>query len=253
MSEGGAGCTPDRSTAKAAVPSGDLCRLRWLRDHGCALEGVRVLGCALQHADLAVAERLTDEAGCELPAAASGWEWRILWTAAVRAPDGVAKLQWLGERGAPPLHEAGDDHLAKLAYLAVEAGRVDVLQHLRSLPRLTPQLDQRLLRHAFEAHYLKSVPMADYLRRAGMELTPSAYCKAAGNLDVVRWLAREVTIRPCNYYLQDLVTLWPRDAPSHSRVLLQAVQLMVEEAGCDGWGVHQAASSDRMAGKEFGR
>ncbi len=240
-------------TAAAAARSGDLGRLRWLRDRGCPMGGYGVLQSALQHADLAVAQWLVDEAGCKLPAAGSNqewqrlpraaagtWEWPNLLRAAASARGAVAKLQWLVERGAPPLHRAEYEQLAELVRVAVGAGRVDVLQHLRSLPGLTPQQDQWLLQEAFDsALTAMRIPVFEYLRRAGMELTPAAYSRAAGSLDVVRWLACEVSGGPSTDDLIILILEWPWDAPSHSRDLLQAVQLLVGQVGCTDWGVQQ--------------
>ncbi len=235
-------CRPGPNTAAAAVRSGDPARLRWLRDRGCSVGGQDALLAALQHADLAVAQWLVDEAGCELPAAGSTREWRGLLKAAASAQDAVAKLQWLHERGAPPLHEAGDDLLADLVRAAVAAGRVDVLQHLRLLPGLMPQQDQRLLQAAStrpQRGTAWSTPVLEYLQRAGVELTPAAYYKAAGSLDTVRWWAREVRSGPLTDDLRSLVMEWPRDTPAQSRDLLQAVQLLVGQVGCTDWGVPQ--------------
>ncbi len=239
LSRGKGSCSLQGSTAAAAARSGDLGRLRWLRDRGCPVGGMRVLECALQHADLAVVQWLVDEAGCELPAVDSNWKWHVLLREAAWSQDAVAKLQWLRERGAPPLHAAaGDDFLAELAGSVVAAGRVDVLQHLRSLPGLTPEQDQRLLQAAF-ASPVKDTPMLEYLRWAGMELTPAAYSRAAGRLDTVRWFARQVSSRPSTEHLTRLIVVWPWDAPTHSRDLLQAVQLLVGQVGCTDWVVQQ--------------
>ncbi len=64
-------CSLAHGTAVAAVHSGDLGRLRWLHDRGCPMGFMAALKCALEHAGLAVAQWLVDEAGCELPAAGS--------------------------------------------------------------------------------------------------------------------------------------------------------------------------------------
>ncbi len=246
MREGRASCSPDRNTAAAAARSGDLGRLHWLRDRGCPMGGVQVLESALRHADLAVAQWLVDEAGCRLPAAGSTQEWHVLLKTAARARDALAKLQWLGERGAPPLNSAADGLLSELVPAAVGAGRVDVLQHLRSLPGLTPEQDQRLLQEAFSASRVAtSIPMLEYLRRSGMELTPAAYYQAAGSLDVVQWLAREARSGPSTDDLDQLIMLWPDATPAQSRDLLQAVQLLVGEVGRRGWGVQSSLPTRR--------
>ncbi len=224
--------------AAAAVRLGDLSRLR---ARGCPMGGYGVLQSSLERTGLAVAQWLVDEAGCSLPVASRHQEWHVLRIAAASARDAVAKLQWLGERGVPPLLEAGDDELAGLVRVAVAAGRVYVVQHLRSLPGLTPQQDQRLLQVACTSgRAVLSTPMVEYLLRAGMELmTSAAYYQAAGNLETVRWLARKGSCRPSTDDLINLIVVWPCDAPSHSRDLLQAVQLLVGQVGCTDWGVQQ--------------
>ncbi len=240
MREGRASCSPDRNTAAAAARSGDLGRLRWLRDRGCPMDREGVLESALRHADLTVAQWLVDKARCRLPAAGNTREWHMLLMAAVSAQDALAKLQWLGERGAQPLHRAGEVRLAELARAAAAAGCVDVLQHLRSLPGLTPEQDRGLLLAAFTSPCaVKSIPMLEHLRRAGVELTPSTFSKVAGSLDTVRWLARQVSSRPSTDDLTRLILKWPHDAPSHSRDLLQGVQLLVGQMGFTDWGVPQ--------------
>ncbi len=87
-------CSLAPGTAVAAVHSGDLGRLRWLRDRGCPVGCMAALKCALEHAELAVAQWLVDEAGCKLPGAGSDSKsWIFLAQKAARGPDGVAKLQ----------------------------------------------------------------------------------------------------------------------------------------------------------------
>ncbi len=133
---------------------------------------------------------------------------------------------------------------AGLVYAAVEAGRVDVRQHLRSLPELTPQQDQRLLQVAFNSsRTVRSIPMLEYLRGAGMALTHAACHRVVGDLKLVRW-AREVRCSPSARALEYVMLSWPRDAPSHSRDLLEAVQLLVGEVGCAGWRAQQALHSE---------
>ncbi len=106
----GSTCSMESSTAAAAARSGDLCRLRWLRDRGCPMRGGDVLVAALGYADLSVAQWLVDEAGCDLPAPGAGYNpaWRNLFMVSMLRCGQVAKLRWLQGHGAPALNSIGD-------------------------------------------------------------------------------------------------------------------------------------------------
>lgn len=59
---------PTLAHAVSAAGAGNLPLLQWLRDHGCNVSHLVVLGAALEHAEgLQVADWLLDEAGCCLP------------------------------------------------------------------------------------------------------------------------------------------------------------------------------------------
>ncbi len=250
------------STAAAAAGLGDLGRLQWLRERGCRMRRNEVLQSALEHADLAVAEWLVDEAGCALPAAAGDdGLWSRLFGACVKCPDGAAKLQWLRERGAPPLQA---DHL-QLEHFQLEnsgfmtalakGGHVEVLQYLLQQPGLRTERGLRELCKA--AAQSGSIPMVELLRQqAGCVFTPEAYCYAArsGSLAMIRWLADEAGVAPAGLPTGDfphLMRCWPNDTPARSRGLLQAVQLLVGEAGCRKWdakgGLTAAAARGELA------
>ncbi len=189
---------------QAAVRSGDLGRLRWLRDRegwDMRWAGSSVLHCALAESSLAVAQWLVEEGGCELPPAegASTWEyrgssWEAYMTAAARSADGVAKLQWLRERGATlPDHE-----LLKVLSAAISAGHVDVARHVLSClgPRLEGlQTSAPCLPWEWgsRAATSGSVAMAEFMRQAGAKFSGDAYIFAmeAASLPMVRWLVNE--------------------------------------------------------------
>ncbi len=60
--------SPTLAHAVSAAGAGNLPLLRWLRDHGCDVSHLVVLGAALEHAEgLQVADWLLNEAGCRLP------------------------------------------------------------------------------------------------------------------------------------------------------------------------------------------
>ncbi len=249
LAEGRGSCSLKESTAAAAARWGDLGRLRWLRERGCLMRGQGVLLSALQHADLAVAEWLVDEAGCGLPAAAGEeGQWTIILDAAAKSPDGVAKLQWLRGRGAPSL--GGNSGVLKgLVRSAAEAAQAEVVRHLLSglEPAAAREAAQDAVRPAVGSG---SIPTAEALVQAGAEVGHHAYTWSVGHggldkdyvLDcasdyngvaMVRWLAREA--RASAARLLSFIFLWPSDTPAHSRDLLQAVQLLMGEAGCAGW------------------
>ncbi len=251
LAEGKGSCSLQEHTAAMAARTGDLGRLQWLRDRGCPVDREWVLVCAMEHAHLAVAQWLVDEAGCKLPAAGGqAGPWEPLLDAAAKSPDGVAKLQWLRERGAPPLSSDRDSRgklVRPLLHSAAEFGRVEVVRHLLSL--VTPLARQRLLADRelmLCAVASGSIPMAEFLLQAGCTVGHEAYetaAEAAGanddlptahNIAMIRWLAREARVPVAGYELLELLVRdWPSRTPADSRDLLEAVQLLVGECKLD--------------------
>ncbi len=250
-------CSLQGSTAAAAARSGDLDRLRWLHDRGCPVGGLDVLASALQHADLAVAQWLVDEAGCELPepGSAYGDEWKDLFTAAVKSCDGVAKLQWLLESGAPTLGSIGAP-LRELAVAAVRSGQMGVLQHLQAQAALLLDVQDEVAPPWYPwklkegAVASGSVAMAEHLTQHGLVFSVRAFEQAAraGDAAMVRWLALEAGVATAGLDLAEVVHAWPRKTPAHSRGLLAVVQLLVEEAGCSGWDAEAAVRAAAARG-----
>ncbi len=252
LAQGRGSCSLQMSTAAAAACSGDLGRLQWLRGRGCPMD-LSTLESALQHADLAVAQWLVDDAGCELPAAAGqrGW-WETLLVAAAMSPDGMPKLQWLRERGAPPL--GGDSDLIQcMLCSAADAGRVEAVRHLLLFVPLDDNqqldVDPELMYCAVASG---SIPTVEHLLQIGLTATYEAYEVAAdavadkdhlaGGNDVamIRWLVQVAGVSAVGFNLPEVLRKWPKETPSHSRGLLEAVQLLVGEAGCRGWDTRMA-------------
>ncbi len=250
-------CSLQASTAAAAARSGDVGRLRWLREQGCPMGGFEVLQSALEHGGLAMVQWLVDEAGCDLPAA-SGEEgqWEKLLEAAAKGPDGVAMLQWLRERGSPPLGDArdsGQDLILRPLRSAAEAGRAEVVQHLLSLLAPTPlqrlTADHELFHCAVDSG---SIPTAELLLGAGFAVSHEAYEVSAdaaarkeplavgGHVAMVRWLVREAGVSAAGFNLQYVLRVWPTETTADSQDLLQVVQLLVGEAGCRAWDARMA-------------
>ncbi len=219
-----------------ATSSGDVGRLRWLHGRGCPMS-VDTLKCALEDADLAMARWLVDEAGVELPAAAGEeWRWKDLLVAASKGTDGVKKLQWLREQGAPHLDSAKD--LAhKLALAAVRARQVEVVRHLLSVFGADAVVRANPGALGLAATESGSVPMAECLRQAGLVFTAGAYEGAAhaGKADMVWWLAQEAGVSAAGLDLGRFVWLWR----GPGRLLLEMVQMLVGEAGCSRWNAEE--------------
>ncbi len=279
---GGWRCTPTRNTAAAAASSsGYLSRLRWLQERGCPMRGEGFVQCVLENAHLPALQWLVEEAGCELlvqggngsseeeeeeheesiasilygqmafPEAIpchsredeAGNEWEPLLMAAAKGPDGVAVLSWLQEQGAPPF--GGDKRLTRRVLgAAVEAGRLETVRHVLSVlgQGSTPAMDDG----GRAAVLSGSVPVAECLHQAGLVFDGSCYSGAAyGGVALVRWLASEARVPAAElrgYELGSLARRWPRKSPKDSRDLLQAVQLLVEQAGfCDWEGFFESA------------
>ncbi len=241
-------CRMEGTIIEAAARSGDLCRLRWLRDNWkvdvrYCLPGWRVLRTAMQHAGLAVVEWLVAEAGSTLPDAvhrvagaapdarssAAELEWAILFQDAARGHDGVAKLLWLREQGAPQLRDMRVSFQQDIALAAVKAGRVEAVRHLLSFwpPGAVLPVSPEEAEQAAAAS--GSIAMAECVLGAGLVFGPNAYRGAAeaGSVDMVRWLVHEAGAPVKGVLLWKLVGAWPDRTPADARGLLEAVQLLV--------------------------
>ncbi len=273
-SKGGSCCRLQTSTVQGAARSGDLGRLRWLRDRGCPMghgagqgEAVgepHVLETALRHADLAVAQWLVDEAGCGLPALACGDDtaavegdrtWIELLRAAGKSSDAVAKWQWLQEqRGAPSVFDAEQGVIKELILAAVWAGQAEAVQYLLLIlgPGKVLGVGRDALSEA--AAHSGSIPVVECLQQAGLVLSHKAYCDGwvfASRLPFIRWLALEakVSVAGCTREeLRNLIVDWPLTTPAHSRDLLEAVQLLAG-AGFSDWGGTRLTAADAGRGE----
>ncbi len=237
-------CRLRESTAVAAARTGDLGRLRWLRDRGCPF-GMLALCGALEHASLSVVQWLVGEGLCELPQGAGEGEdsssisWSTLMHAAAMGSDGVAKLEWLQEQRAPSLTGVGARLVQGMAVLAVEAGRVEVVQYLLSAVGPAALIRDLSDQDTFGEAAAKSgsIQMVQYLvQEAGLVLSHKAYNWAAevGRLAIIRWLALEAGVSAAGADLCEVVNQWPCRTLADSRDLLEALQLM-EGAGCGWW------------------
>ncbi len=225
----GSECRLQQSTALAATRSGDLGRLQWLQGRGCALDGEWMLSRALRYADLAVAQWLVDQAGCRLPEAEPGryYPWSGLLRASAMGRDGVAKLQWLQERGAPLVQSADRDDLRGFVYMAVEGGQVEVVRYLVSVYGSEELLHGP--QDAFASAAARLCPQAaESLHQMGLPLWCEVYGPAAraGNLEMFRWLAQERIAAAWLVSVGDPVLNWPDTTAAHSRDMLEAVQLL---------------------------
>ncbi len=247
LKEGAGSCCLQESTAYAAAHAGDLDRLRWLRDRGCPMGGLRTLEVLLRRADLEVVQWAVDEGVCALPPEWDGeppeWDgesgdWPRLQIAAAQSSDGVAKLQWLQERGSPPLQGPGDgedDWLLDLTRAATEAGRVEVVRYLHEEVGQggVVQGDPELFGCA--ATDSKSIPMAEFMRQAGAALTPAVFNGPLMSSDpdealpTVRWLTAEAGLSsaPVMSLLGAFIWRWANYTPADGQQLIEAVQLLV--------------------------
>ncbi len=225
-------CSLKESTAEAAARSGDLGRLRWLRDRGCPMGGQEVLGSTLKYADLAVAQWLVDKGGCRLLQA--GWTdltWALMCFASAKRADCLLKWRWLRDQGATPSPELLQAHLARIA---IRSGRLEGLRGLQNFPAMQTAEGRAALQQALhQEEGPRCIAMAMQLQQEGYVLTHKAYISAAwaGDVDMVRFLACEAGVPMGPMGLGELIERWPRDTVSRSRDLLQAVQLLVGGAG----------------------
>ncbi len=252
LAKGRRACSLDVGVAHAAARSGDLARLRWLRGRGCPMADAEssALESALQYADLAVAQWLVDVAGCRLPrlGRVDIAEWRELLEAAARSVDGVAKMEWLQQRGAP-LSGPDNGIMICVGVTAIEEGTVEVVRYLQSVAAMDEAGElQEDVAQAIEDGKPRSVAMAEHLRAAGREFEPKSYAAAAkaSNLDMFRWLALEAEVSAEYLFeirLDEMIQNWSQSSAADSRDLLEAVQLLVGTAGFEGWDAKLAVRS----------
>ncbi len=182
------------AVAQGATASGKQPMLRWLlhergrnlRARWTPLEASDVpswcvvLGGALRHEHVAVADRLVDEADCALPKHVPPERLQQLWDQAARGGS-VESMRWLLRRGVPMFPETMGN--------AARSGRLEAVRFLHQecgLPVLTETV-------FCEAAASGSVPLATWLLQAGCPMSESAYGSAAGGgqLGMIRWLMRE--------------------------------------------------------------
>ncbi len=246
LDTGGASFLAWFDAACAAAESGDLGRLRWLRDRGCRMINVVTLRHALEFADLAMADWLVDEAGCNLPRPGSDCrEWFCFLDAAAKGPDGASKLQWLQDRGCP-VQDMDSQLLVELARAIVRSGHVGTLRHLQSARWLGSIRLQESLRRALAMDTPGSIEMARRLKESGITFAKEDYLLAASNDNVpmLRWLALEAGVSAAGLEEGGLHLVYRgpySKCAADSRDLLEAAQLMVG-AGFDTWDVGHAVA-----------
>ncbi len=242
LEAGGGSLRLDADVAAAATLSGDLDRLRWLHQRGCPMDTEELLSYVLGYGNLAVVQFLVEEVGYTLPVAAADmydadeqvFFWKGVLRAAASGPDAAAVLQWLQQQGLPQ-HLHGRGMLKFVVPEAVSAGRVELLRHLwstRGVKSVSPYVKDH------EAARSDSIPLMVFLRQAGRKFTIEAY-HGAHSLGMVRWLALEAKVSATKVDVSKLVCGWSVLLTAR-RERLQAVQLLVEEAGCSGWDVGRA-------------
>ncbi len=205
----------------AAAASGDLARMRWLRERGVGWSAPGALEAVVKHAELEIIQRMDAEGVYLPPARDESWSKESVVSAAAAAPTGsAAKLRWLADRGAVlgvqdaviRAAERGDPEAVQL-----------LVEHLRAChgAAAAPPNDALVLAAASG-----SVPTARFLRQAGCGLSRSAFASASarGHLPMVRWLAEA----GCPVEWKSMVRAWPRDSAADGEGLLQAMRVLAE-------------------------
>ncbi len=215
-----------------AAASGDLARLRWLRQRGFPWGTGEVLSAVLQHADMRFVLQLEQEGGYLPPGGDMALDHEAEVCAAARAPqDSAAKLRWLLEKGV-----ALDSQDAVVA--AAEHGNLEVVQLLLGHWRAHASSagDSEFLTEIMDAAVDSgSIPTAAWLLQAGCPMDHELFVTASrrGSLDMVRWLMG------AGCFLGDLnlttvVAWWPSRTPADAERLLEAVRLLQQD-GCPLW------------------
>ncbi len=225
------GCTSDPGALAqaygAAAASGDLARVRWLRERGVGWGTPGVLEAVVKHADLGSIQQLEEAEGGYLPPAHDeSWSRESVVSAAATSRKGsAAKLRWLAGRGA--VLGLGD-----AVARAAERGDLEAVQLLvehwraRHGAAAAPPPDDTL----GLAIASGSVPTAAFLRQAGCSFGPSAFASASarGHLAMVRWLAEAGCPVEWKKVISHTVYAWPRDLAADGERLLEALRVLAE-------------------------
>ncbi len=186
----------------------DLVRHLYDMQHGQDLnnfQGRDILQSALQHADLAAADWLVDEAGVVLP---TGWvdtQAYWLWQAAARGGRADA-LRWLVDRGVPP-------HQSALAP-ALKTGRLDCLRIL--LEECGLQEEPWVPYDAVRSGNMDTVAWLWQRRR--LVPSPRLYTAAGtcGSVAMVEWLMQQVGCPVDQDTALSVLCKWPCSRPTSS-------------------------------------
>ncbi len=219
--------TSMRSSAvwAAAAATGDLSRLRWLRDQGFQWSTAIAVAAVIEHADFAFIQRMSQEGLCPNPAFSL---YTHMGYAAASSPrDGAAKLRWLHGHGVT-CGRSGEFQGAAAA--AAEAGNLETLQQVLQLWRerhgnhVAPPASA--LAAAVQSGH---VPVATWLVSEGCEMGPdlfSAACRGA-HVPMIRWLLDAGCPRG-HVSVSSVVDSWPRYTLKDCRGLEEALQLLAE-------------------------
>ncbi len=217
----------------AAAASGDLARLRWLRERGFPWGGAEALAAALRHADLGFIVRMEQEGGCLPRAGDECWgSEAAVCAAAASARESAPKLLWLAARGAA---------LGRVSAVQAAAARGDLeavqllVGHWRGQgagdegQEAGGLLPLPVMLSAVESG---SVPTAAWLLQQGCGLADACFLAAfrRSDLPMVRWLLQAGCPRG-ELGINLVVFDWPGDTAADAEALVAAVQLLAAE----GW------------------
>ncbi len=215
-------------TAAAAARSGDLARLRWLRERGCPLDSWQVLEAELRHADLSVAEWLVDEAGCPLPEPDAAGP-----VASAAAATGVAKLQWLQERG---VNVSSSAQQQQLLMNAAGSGNTEAMRFVLEMEGGAQLLNVDVMNRLVS---VGNVTAAAYLKGEGCPVDQCAWstwyksgCK--GGQAMLRWLLQHACGPASSSVSPYVIAAWPDTTAADSRQLLEALRLLLPPGSSGG-------------------
>ncbi len=219
----------------AAVSTGDMARVRWLRNYRHSLWADKLQEVVLEHADLAFIKAIEMEAGSYLhPAVCPSWHREeCACAAAASRKDAMAKLRWLADRGSPLEYWESMQPVEA----AAGAGNLEAVQFLLERRRMGMRPDQEVpnapvLGFALgKAVKSGSIPIASWLRQQGAPLEDTFFMTAArqGDVPMVRWLLIAGCRRGAGT-LGQVVRVWPIGCTADGQRLLEAVRLL-EAAG----------------------
>ncbi len=213
----------------AALASGDVARVRWVRQCGLEWKPWRALQKMMGYSHLDFVQRLEAEGGYLPPAGDEAWHNEKVVEAAASSPrDSLAKLRWLAEQGvALGVRRAVESAcLGGVHWDNMEALQLLMEHWLLAREERDGSVPPRAIPYAVMGATVEAV---SWLHQAGATLTDLLYPVAAGRGSVpFIWWLLEAGCPRGRFGLADIVHVWPCGTVADGERLVEVVRRLAE-------------------------